>query len=248
MRTRTTSAEALARQLPDERQGRVVFLSHCLLNENTRYLGGAGRPGCVREIVDGCAAAGLGMVQMPCPEEAAWGGVLKRHLLRLYGSAGWLPGPLRHLLLPVLLGRTRRIYARLARETARRAADYRRAGLDVVAVVGVDGSPSCGVARTLSMPDAMDRLARADRRTLTTADVNAIVRGALVPGAGLYTQLLNRELRRRRVSSLYLAHDLPGELDGVPSSVADQLLSRIPGTRDDALSSAGDRLRGSLGL
>ena len=45
-------AERLAQKATDARGRRVVFLSHCLLDENTRYLGGAGRPGCVREIVD----------------------------------------------------------------------------------------------------------------------------------------------------------------------------------------------------
>jgi predicted secreted protein len=61
----------LARRLHDDRGNQVVLLSHCLLNENTRYLGSAGRAGCVREILDACAVARLGMVQMPCPEEAA---------------------------------------------------------------------------------------------------------------------------------------------------------------------------------
>jgi len=220
---RPTAAEPLARRLLDQRRGQVVVLSHCLLNENTRYLGGAGRPGCVREIVDGCTAAGLGMIQMPCPEEAAWGGVHKRRLLLLYGSARWLPGPLRRLLLPALLDHTHRIYGRLARDTGRRAADYRRAGLDVVAVVGVDGSPSCGVARTLDIPAAVDRLARADRRTLTTAAVNAIVRDTVVPGSGLFTELLRRDLGRRGIDLPYLAHDLLGELDGAPSPVVEQL-------------------------
>jgi uncharacterized protein YbbK (DUF523 family) len=201
----------------------VVFLSHCLLDENTRYLGGAARPGCVREIVDACADAGLGMVQLPCPEEHAWGGVGKRRLLLLYGSAGWLPGPLRRALLPVLLTYTRRVYARLARRTARRVADYRRSGCEVVAVVGVDGSPSCGVATTTDIPAAVDRLARADRRTLTPAAVNAVVRETLVPGPGLFTAALRRELRRRRIDVPYLAHDLPGELDGRLSPVATDL-------------------------
>ena len=201
----------------------MVFLSHCLLDENTRYLGGAARPGCVREIVDACADAGLGMVQLPCPEQHAWGGVQKRRLLRLYGSARWLPGPLRRALLPLLLAYTQRVYARLARDTARRIADYRRSGVDVVALVGVDGSPSCGVARTLDIPAAVDRLARANRRMLTTAAVNAIVRDTVVPGPGLFTALVRHQMERRGVDVPYLAHDLPGELDGLASSVAAQL-------------------------
>lgn len=43
--------------MPDQRGGRVVLLSHCLLNENVRYP-------CV--------------VQLPCPEQRAWGGARRR--------------------------------------------------------------------------------------------------------------------------------------------------------------------------
>jgi uncharacterized protein YbbK (DUF523 family) len=213
----------LSGQLRDRRGGQVVFLSHCLLDENTRYLGGAARPGCVREIVEACADKGLGIVQLPCPEAHAWGGVGKRRLLRLYGSPRWLPGPVRRALLPVMLAYTRRVYARLARQTARRIADYRRSGCDVMAVVGVDGSPSCGVDRTLDIPAAVDRLARARRRTLSTAVVDAVVRDTSVPGPGLFTERMRHELRRRRIDVPYLAHDLLGELDGAPSPVADRL-------------------------
>ena len=42
----------LRSRLRDDRSGRVVFVAHCLLNENVRYLGGACRPGDVGEIVD----------------------------------------------------------------------------------------------------------------------------------------------------------------------------------------------------
>jgi hypothetical protein len=152
----------------------------------------------------------------------AWGGVGKRRLLWLYGSARRLPGPLRRALLPVMLAYTRWVYARLARQAARRIADYRRSGCHVLAVVGVDRSPSCGVDRTLDIPAAVDRLARARRRTLTPEAVNAIVRNTQTPGPGLFTERLRHELQRRRIDVPYLAHDLPGELDGRPSpAVAD---------------------------
>lgn len=86
----------LRSRLRDERSGRVVFVSHCLLNQNTRYLGGAFRPGVVHEVIDPYLRDGTGICQMPCPEQLAWGGVLKRHLLHLYGRP-WLgpgrPGP-----------------------------------------------------------------------------------------------------------------------------------------------------------
>jgi uncharacterized protein YbbK (DUF523 family) len=56
----------------------VVFVSHCLLNQNVRYLGGATRPGGVDDAIAALRRTGAGVVQMPCPEQRAWGGVCKR--------------------------------------------------------------------------------------------------------------------------------------------------------------------------
>ena len=70
----------LQEKLKDERGKTVVFLSHCLLNENTRYLGGACRKACVDELIDDLQKQGIGIVQMKCPEQKTWGGVLKREM------------------------------------------------------------------------------------------------------------------------------------------------------------------------
>lgn len=73
--------ELLRHVLRDERSGRVVFMSHCLLNQNVRYLGGATRSRACEEAVAGWLRTGVGVVQLPCPEQYAWGGVCKRYTL-----------------------------------------------------------------------------------------------------------------------------------------------------------------------
>lgn len=73
-------------RLRDERGRRVVLVSHCLLNQNTRYAGGATRTGAVSELLDELITAGYGIHQLPCPERLAWGGALKRHSLWLYDA------------------------------------------------------------------------------------------------------------------------------------------------------------------
>lgn len=136
--------QLLLERLADERGKRVIFVSHCLLNENTRYLGGTFRPGGVNELVDCFQQEGLGICQMHCPVQRAWGGVLKRYLLPMYGSRGTLLYRLRRVLLPLFLGYTRWMYWRLAKEVVRDIEDYVRSGFEVVGIVGVGGS-TCGV-------------------------------------------------------------------------------------------------------
>jgi hypothetical protein len=78
--------EVLRRALSDVRSGQVVFVSHCMLNQNVRYQRGATRPGAVAEVVARLPRAGVGIVQMPCPEQRAWGGVDKRYTMPAYGA------------------------------------------------------------------------------------------------------------------------------------------------------------------
>lgn len=205
----------LRRRLDDARSGRVVALSHCLLNENVRHLGGATRPGALDELVDAVQGAGVGICQLPCPEQQAWGGVLKRRVLRAYGSDRQGLGRVRRLLTPLFLAYTRWRYRQLAHRVAAELADYRGSGHRVVGIVGVDGSPSCGVQRTLDIDRAVGALASCDPVATDAAAFNErIVLGSLVRGQGLFISALSHQLRRRRLPVPLCAHDLAGELGG----------------------------------
>jgi hypothetical protein len=131
-----------------------------LLNENTRYLGGACRPGAVGEVVRACLDDGLGIVQMPCPEQLAWGGVLRRRLLWFFGAEGTLQYRLRRVSLPVSLWYTRRFYKKIGRQVADQVADYQSSGFTVVGIVGVEGSPSCGAGQTLDVTRGLELVGR----------------------------------------------------------------------------------------
>jgi predicted secreted protein len=207
---RRSRVRRLQANLADERSGRVVFLSHCLLNENTRYLGGAFRPGAVDEVVETYVRTGVGICQLPCPEELAWGGVLKRHLVLLYGRP-WLR-PMVRLLRPALMAYTALRYRHLARRIARQITDYQRSGFDVVGLVGVDASPTCGVTTTLDLDESLAAivgcpLARLDRRFMN----DTVVSGSARPGRGLFVAALDTALARRGARVQLLAHDLRSE-------------------------------------
>jgi uncharacterized protein YbbK (DUF523 family) len=209
--------QLLLERLKDERSKRVIFVSHCLLNENTRYLGGAFRPGCVDELVDGFQQEGLGIYQMRCPEQQAWGGVLKRHLLPFYRSKGTILYRLRHVLLPLFILYTRWVYMRIAKEVVRDSEDYVRSGFEVVGIVGVGGSPSCGVWSYLDLRCSLEAIAgcpvaRFDRRLMNEEAVAACLR----EGEGLFIAAIQRRLRRKRIAIRWHEHDLLSEMRGKP--------------------------------
>lgn len=210
---------ATATRFDDHRSGRVLFVAHCLLNEHTRYLGGAGRGGAVTEIIQPCLDHGIGVVQLPCPEEQVWGGVRKRRLLAFIGSADTAGYRLRGVLLPLMLWWTRVRYRRLARAAASQIADHLRSGVKVLGVVGVDGSPTCGVTKTLHIETAFQQLCQVHSDADTANALNTIVAANIVAGRGMYLGLLRDELSRRGVMVPFLGHDLLGELAGRPSPV-----------------------------
>jgi hypothetical protein len=117
------------------------------------------------------------------------------------------------LVLPVVERYLRWRYARLARTVARDVSDAAADGVEVVAVVGVAGSPSCGVTTTLDLGAAARRVARSDH-VLTRAWLTEEVVGASErPGAGLFTTALQGQLARRQVDVPFTEHRLPGPGD-----------------------------------
>ena len=206
--------QGLLSRLSDARGNRVVFLSHCLLDENVRYLGGAFHSGATPDVLP-LLSGGVGICQMPCPEMRAWGGVHKRSLLRGYGLCDTHLYPLRRILFRLFVLHTRLRYWRLARSVARDIEQYHEAGVTVLGVVGIGGSPSCGVCHTLDLSRSFETVARCplaqiDRRTIN----ERAVRACRVQGEGMFVHALRKRLAGRRLEIPFLEHDLIAEMDG----------------------------------
>jgi hypothetical protein len=202
--------ELLRERLRDQRGGKVLVVSHCLLNQNVRYLGGAAHPGMVEEALQEACRHGWGLYQLPCPEQRAWGGVLKRHLVPAYGAEGTLGYRLRRPLLWLFTRSTSLRYRLLARRVAGDIGDYRRSGFKVVGVVGVAGSPSCGVRRTLELSGALEAMAACPLAALDREGFNRqVIAANVVAGEGLFIGQLRRALRRRGLQVPFQEHQLP---------------------------------------
>ncbi len=112
--------------LEDARKKQIVFLAHCFLNTNTRFPGGSGFKGGTLPLVQKILAMGIGIRQLPCPELNCLGLEKKD-----YGE-----------LVPKEL---RNCYNQTAEKVISEMKSYQKFGYNIIGVIGMDPSPSCGV-------------------------------------------------------------------------------------------------------
>lgn len=198
---------AVPAELHDARSGRVAIVSHCLLNQNTRYPGGAACPGVAVDAVRAYVDEGVGLLQMPCPEQRTWGGVRRPPMLWVLRHRR-LSSSLRPLL-PVVRRYLRWRYAWMARTVARDAADAVGAGQQVVGVLGVAGSPSCGVRTTLDLDVALARVSRSQDAVTARWLRQDVVAAAQRPGTGLFVEELQKRFAARGIEVPFVDHQLP---------------------------------------
>ena len=112
----------------DRRAGKLVFLSHWMLNQNACVRGLASQPAVIREIVDLALDNDVAIYQMPCPEVSYLGSMRWGMVKRMYGN-------------PMF----RRHCRRIAQQVCDQIQTYRDNGHEVKGVVMRDGSPTCGL-------------------------------------------------------------------------------------------------------
>lgn len=112
--------------LSDRRQRRVIFISHCWLNINTRFPEGCAFEGANVLLITTLLDSGLGIIQMPCPE------------YECLGLEKWKYGE-------IITDDLRACFRKQAQVVLKQIKDYRDLGFEIVGVLGMNPSPSCGV-------------------------------------------------------------------------------------------------------
>jgi len=113
--------------MKDKRSKKVAVVSHCLLNQNAKVNGFAFYPAMIKTIIDILYSKDFGILQLPCPE-TTFSGLRRWWQVREQYDTPEYRAHCRRILQPVI----------------NQISEYQKEGYEVV-IIGVDGSPSCGV-------------------------------------------------------------------------------------------------------
>jgi len=118
----------MKRDASDKRSRRIVVVSHCILNVHSLEDDLAIYPGLEEEVIELLIQKGVGLYQIPCPE-IELSGIFRKALPKdSYDHP-----------------KIRKVYRQLADRIASSLKWYVRKDYRIEAVLGAEGSPTCGV-------------------------------------------------------------------------------------------------------
>jgi len=128
----------------DGRSKSVIFVAHCILNQNAISDGTASYPGHIKEILEVLHSSDAGIIQMPCPELQCLG------LDRGNVLGGSTPVVQENTRIRKVFGHNTHSESikHLAENIVNQILEYQKHGFEIKGVIGINRSPSCGVNST----------------------------------------------------------------------------------------------------
>ena len=182
---------------------KILFVSHCILNTAAKVVryGDTGKKEeeSRLEFVVKTVEQGIQLVQLPCPE------------FTLYGPGRW--GHTKEQFdNPFFREHCRKILEPILTQMKAYMAPGEQGRFSVLGVVGIDGSPSCGVSRTCSGCWGGEFSGRTDLQEVLSTCHSA-------PGTGVMMAVL-KSMMEEEGSQLPVEGLKPGDLQAVMSLVA----------------------------
>lgn len=128
----------------DVRSKRVIFVAHCVLNQNSISDGTADYPGTNANVVHALMDAQVGIVQMPCPELCCLG--LDRG--NIYGVESSVVVENTRIRKEMQKATASVRLTALVEQVMLQIAEYHKHGFEILGIVGINRSPCCGVDTT----------------------------------------------------------------------------------------------------
>lgn len=128
----------------DKRSKKVVFVAHCILNQNTKLDECAHHPGPVWKVIQLLGEQGFGIIQLPCPELLLLG--LSRQV-DITANPTVMSEDTR-IAKCMREKRAQEMCKKLTEDIIYQIQEYQKNEFEVIGIIGINGSPTCGVETT----------------------------------------------------------------------------------------------------
>lgn len=116
-----------------KRSRKILLVCHCILNSNAKVEGISQYKGTFKEVLNIVEENHIGIIQLPCPETIMYGIRRWGHVKEQFDTLFYRDN-CQDMIKPIV-GQVK---------------SYIDAGYEIIGVLGMDGSPSCGVNVTCS--------------------------------------------------------------------------------------------------
>ncbi len=128
----------------DARSKKIIFVAHCMLNQNSISDGTAEYPGSIQEIFRLIIDSNIGIVQMPCPELLCLGldrGNTEGSKSPVVEENTRIRAQMKKYLMQNKINK-------LVKNLVFQISEYNNHGFEILGIIGINRSPSCGVDTT----------------------------------------------------------------------------------------------------
>jgi len=130
----------------DKRSKKIILAAHCIFNQNAKLDSCAHQEGMIRELIDILLNAGIGIIQMPCPE-LTYLGLYRQASRDVFTTVGSEDTRIAKRMQEEA---SRSLCSEIGRNLVYQIQEYQLYGFHVLGVLGINGSPTCGVETTWS--------------------------------------------------------------------------------------------------
>ena len=162
----------------------LILLCHCILNCNAKVGGLAEYQGAQQSLLTYLIDNGYGLIQLPCPEITMYGVKRWGHVKEQFNTP-YYRKHCREIFLPI-------------RE---QIIDYLDSGYTLKTLIGIDGSPSCGIYQTcssISWGGEMGATSGLDEKIKTLKTINS---------PGVFIEEIAKILRENNIQLDFIAVD-----------------------------------------
>jgi len=216
----------------DKRSRKIIYTSCCLLNQNRRAPGIAVCGGAISEFVEPLLKREIGIEQLPCLECMGWGGVSRKSIFRI------LPILFRHgdsKLFPIIkffgavwLWNYKRLCKKEAKKAANQMEDYKNSGYEILGVIAMNDSPTCGATKTIDLLGFISKYKKLgikleDLEYPGLEKMRELLPKLLVEGQGTFMRELIIELKRKKINTKIIGfdpwHDIKEEAERIKNII-----------------------------